>query len=149
MEIPNRNNDAAGVLYNRQGEVLITRRARHVHQGGLWEFPGGKLEHGETAQQALARELHEELGIQVLNSEPLIRIYHDYADKNILLDVWRVRKYSGEAHGREGQPLQWVEPDRLSRFSFPEANLPIINAVGLPEQYLVTGEFNDGIKRSF
>ncbi|MDH5571836.1 MAG: Nudix family hydrolase [Gammaproteobacteria bacterium] len=145
MEPIERIHVAAGVIYNRQGEVLITRRAKHVHQGGLWEFPGGKLEADEIVQQALARELEEELGIRVVASEALIRIHYDYPDKKVLLDVWRVSEYAGEAHGREGQPLQWVAPDQLYKFTFPDANLPVVNAACLPDQYLVTGAYTDEI----
>ena len=75
---------AAGILTDPQGRVLIARRPDRAHQGGRWEFPGGKLEPGETSQQGLARELREELGVQVLASEPLIRIRHDYGDRQDL-----------------------------------------------------------------
>ncbi|HXH02898.1 MAG TPA: NUDIX domain-containing protein, partial [Candidatus Competibacteraceae bacterium] len=81
---------AAGALVNGRGEVLITRRHDHQHQGGLWEFPGGKVEPGEGTEQALARELHEELGVEMVAARPLIRIRHAYPDKAVLLDVWRV-----------------------------------------------------------
>lgn len=128
----------AGVILDNQGRVLIARRADKAHQGGLWEFPGGKLEAGETPQQALARELFEELGIRVLQSRPQIRVRHDYGDKQVFLDVWRVERFEGEAFGREGQPLQWVAPERLAEFQFPAANLPILRAAQLPEQYLIT-----------
>ncbi|KZY60219.1 hypothetical protein A3742_09255 [Oleiphilus sp. HI0071] len=123
-------------------QVLITKRARDVHQGGLWEFPGGKVEAGETVQQALKRELEEELGIVVTPEalEPLIEIRHDYSDKHVLLDVWFVDRYEGEPYGREGQPLRWVSPDLLHTFEFPAANIPIIRAVNLPRKYLITPE---------
>lgn len=129
---------AAAAIFDDEGRVLITRRADDAHQGGLWEFPGGKVEAGETVRDALARELHEELGIEVQQARPLIRIRHDYPDKSVLLDVWRVDGFSGEAHGREGQPLTWVEPRTLSEYAFPAANQPIIRAVQLPFFYLVT-----------
>jgi 8-oxo-dGTP diphosphatase len=109
-----------------------------VHQGGLWEFPGGKVEAGESVPDALARELHEEVGIDVQQSRPLIRVFHSYPDKKVLLDVWRVDDFTGEAHGKEGQPYKWVKPEQLVDFSFPEANLPIIRAVQLPDLYLIT-----------
>lgn len=131
---------AAAVIVNTRGEVLISRRPDHAHQGGLWEFPGGKVEAGETALQALRRELHEELGIDVRSARPLIRIPHDYPDKSVLLDVWQVSAFDGEAHGREGQPVQWVAPRRLRDFAFPTANRPIIAAARLPERYLITPE---------
>ena len=120
---------AAGVIYNPEGEILIAKRADNQHQGGLWEFPGGKIEQGESAQQALARELHEELAIEVRASEPLVRIAHDYTDKSVVLDVWCVTAFSGEARGVEGQPLAWVSVDQLTDYEFPAANEPIIAAV--------------------
>lgn len=120
---------AAGVIYNPKGQILIARRAASQHQGGLWEFPGGKIEAGESAQQALTRELHEELAISVTASEPLIRIEHEYSDKSVLLDVWCVTAFSGEARGVEGQPLEWVLPSELQNYDFPAANEPIIEAV--------------------
>lgn len=134
---------AVGAILNDAGEVLITQRAEHSHQGGLWEFPGGKLEQGESVQAALARELEEELGIQVQQSEPLIRIQHDYADKCVLLDVWLITRFQGTASGREGQPLRWLDPGKLDGRVFPQANLPIIKALQLPHEYLITGSFVD------
>lgn len=131
---------AAAVVVNPEGEILIAKRPLGVHQGGLWEFPGGKLEAGESVEEALARELHEELGIEPSQARPLIRVHHDYADKSVLLDVWRVEAFHGEAHGREGQPLKWVEPQQLREYAFPEANLPIIRAASLPDRYLITPE---------
>lgn len=120
---------AAGVIYNTNGKILIAKRAANQHQGGLWEFPGGKIEAAETAEQALARELHEELAIEVLAAESLIRIEHEYTDKSIVLDVWCVTAFAGEARGVEGQPLAWVGVDELSDYPFPAANVPIIDAV--------------------
>jgi len=120
--------------------VLVALRPDHLHQGGLWEFPGGKVESGEDVLEALARELHEELGITVRAARPLIRIYHDYDDRSVLLDVWRVTGFAGEPQGREGQPVEWVTPDQLAKRQFPEANLPIVTAVSLPPLYLITGE---------
>lgn len=131
---------AAGAIINRAGEVLIARRPDHLHQGGLWEFPGGKVEAGETVVAALARELHEELGITLVPSaiRPLIRIPHAYPDRVVLLDVWRVEAFTGQPHGREGQPICWVLPDALPRYAFPAANLPIVTALRLPTRYLIT-----------
>jgi 8-oxo-dGTP diphosphatase len=129
---------AAAAIFDQQGRVLITRRADHVHQGGLWEFPGGKLEPDETAREALTRELREELGIELHQARPLIRVSHDYPDKSVLLDVWRVDGFGGEAHGREGQPLVWVLPQDLGDYDFPAANQAIVCAVQLPAFYLIT-----------
>ena len=132
---------AVGVIEDGQGRILIARRPTHVHQGGLWEFPGGKVDDGEDVIRALRRELHEEVGIEVSQTQPLISIEHDYGDKQVWLDVHRVTAFQGEAHGREGQPVQWVAVDNLRDFEFPAANRSIINAIRLPDRYMITGEF--------
>ncbi|MHC6224169.1 Nudix family hydrolase [Pseudomonas sp. X10] len=128
----------AAVIRGDDGRILIARRADTQHQGGLWEFPGGKVEEGEAVGVALARELREELGIEVTRSRPLIKVGHDYPDKQVLLDVWEVDGFSGEPHGAEGQPLAWVAPRDLPQYEFPEANKPIVAAARLPDQYLIT-----------
>lgn len=130
----------AAAIGNAQGDYLIARRAASAHQGGKWEFPGGKVEPGEDARAALSRELNEELGIRPILSRPLIRIHHAYPDKSVLLDVWHVQSYSGEAYAREGQPLAWVAANALQTYDFPEANRPIITALNLPSHYLITPE---------
>ena len=129
---------AAAAVCDARGRVLIAQRPASVHQGGLWEFPGGKLEQGESARQALDRELQEELGIKVGSARRLIRVRHDYPDKAVLLDVWRVGNFAGVPVGREGQPLEWVSLDDLAGYSFPAANIPIIKALHLPDRYLIT-----------
>jgi 8-oxo-dGTP diphosphatase len=126
-----------GVIYDPQGQVLITRRPRHVHLGGLWEFPGGKLETGETVVEALQRELREEVGIQVHAATPLIKIRHDYDDRRVLLDVWRVLHYTGIASACEGQAMCWLPPAQLDAYCFPAANGPIVKAVQLPDYYAI------------
>lgn len=131
---------AVGVVQRSDGRILIARRADDAHQGGLWEFPGGKVDAGESLIEALARELREELAVEVLASEPLIEIRHDYPDKSVLLQVCRVTAFEGEPHGAEGQPVQWVPPDALPDFTFPAANRPIVNAIRLPQRLLITGE---------
>ncbi|PPD23725.1 MAG: DNA mismatch repair protein MutT [Methylobacter sp.] len=128
---------AAGVVRDAQGRVLIARRPAKVHQGGLWEFPGGKLEPGESVQQALVRELHEEVGIDVLGIKPLICIKHEYPDLAVQLHVFWVDGFSGQAHGREGQPFAWVTPQELDKYRFPAANRAIVNAVKLPGGYAI------------
>lgn len=128
----------AAVIRGGDGRILIARRADSQHQGGLWEFPGGKVEAGESVEAALARELREELGIEVSGSRPLIKISHDYPDKQILLDVREVDAFSGEPHGAEGQPLEWVAPRDLHQYQFPAANKPTVAAARLPDQYLIT-----------
>lgn len=128
---------AVGVIRDGNGNILLTQRAKHVHQGGLWEFPGGKLEANETVTQALRRELQEEVGITVQTAKPLIKINHHYPDLRVLLDVWQVTDFSGVAEACEGQAMQWVEPRQLSNYPFPAANLPIITASRLPDRYAI------------
>jgi len=132
---------AVGVIVNDRGSILIAKRPDQTHQGGLWEFPGGKVEPGETLFDALKRELREELAIDVLTTEPLIKIRHDYGDKIVLLDVHKVIRFAGEPQGNEGQPIQWVSPEQLTNHEFPAANVPIITAINLPKRLLITGEF--------
>lgn len=134
---------AAAVIVNRAGEVLLALRPEDRHQGGLWEFPGGKVEPGEEVLAALERELQEELGIAVRQARPLIRVQHRYPDKAVLLDVWRVDGFEGEPHGREGQAVEWVAPEALPQRAFPAANQPIVTAARLPEFYLITPEPQD------
>lgn len=121
---------AVGVVV-RADRILLSRRAAHQHQGGLWEFPGGKVEPGETLPRALARELFEELGLEVEQSglAPLIEVRHSYPERSVLLDVWWVREFRGEPVGREGQPLAWVPVAELHRRDFPAANTAIVAAV--------------------
>jgi 8-oxo-dGTP diphosphatase len=130
----------AAVIDDGCDNILIARRPEHLHQGGLWEFPGGKVEKGESARDALARELSEELGIAMKSARPLIRIRHAYSDRRVLLDVWRVLQFSGTAHGREGQPIRWVATHELPHYSYPAANFPIVTAARLPSLYLITPE---------
>ncbi|MGE0482805.1 MAG: Nudix family hydrolase [Gammaproteobacteria bacterium] len=132
---------AAGVIRRRDGAILLSLRPRHAHQGGLWEFPGGKLEERETTSMALARELGEELGIRLGETVPLIRVNHDYPDKRVLLDVLEVRTWEGEPHGREGQEVRWVMPTALDAYRFPAANLPVITAARLPS-FAIRADFS-------
>ena len=117
---------AVGILIDDAGCVLVTRRAPDAHQGGLWEFPGGKVEAGETLQEALARELREELGVLVEATEALMVLEHDYGDKQVRLDVHRVTRWLGQPRGLEGQPLAWQQPEQLRDWAFPAANRPIL-----------------------
>ena len=135
---------AAGALRSADGRVLVTRRPAGVHQGGLWEFPGGKLDAGEAVRAALSRELREELGIEVRSARPLIRIHHDYGDRHVLLDVFLVTAYDGTPRGLEGQPLDWLLPSEMDPARFPAADRPIIDALRLPERYLITGAESRG-----
>ncbi|MGV8844659.1 MAG: Nudix family hydrolase [Pseudomonas sp.] len=135
---------AVAVIRNPQGQILIAKRAQQQQQGGLWEFPGGKLEAGESVLTALARELNEELGIELGTgasaARPLIQVRHDYPDQQVLLQVWEVSAFTGTPYGAEGQPLAWVTPQQLGNYTFPAANRPIVAAARLPAQYLITPE---------
>lgn len=136
----------------RDGRVLIARRPASAHQGNLLEFPGGKVEPGESVQKALVRELAEETGVAVAvaDLEPLIGIRHDYGDKQVFLDVWQTRVSHGEPVGLEGQPVYWMTPDALTDEAFPEANRPIIRALRLPGELAITGAFDrpaEGLER--
>jgi 8-oxo-dGTP diphosphatase len=124
---------AAGVILNSENHVLLALRPKHKHKGGLWEFPGGKLEAGETAQAALARELLEEINLVVLESSPFLVIEHDYGDKQVTLDVWLVTRFEGLPHGSEGQEIAWVGIADLPRYEFPEANAGIVAALCQPD----------------
>ncbi len=124
----------------QQGKVFLAKRPAHISQGGKWEFPGGKVEAGETREAALARELQEEVGIQVMAARPLIEVYHHYVERLVHLDVWEVTAFSGEPHGKEGQETAWVDNTDLHSLTFPAANLPIITATQLPDSCLITPE---------
>jgi 8-oxo-dGTP diphosphatase len=134
---------AVAVIVNDDNEVCISLRHQDSHQGGLWEFPGGKIEPGESIEQALIREIKEELGLVIEASRPLITIDHHYHDKKVCLHVNKVTAYCGQATGVEGQEVRWLPVAQLSQYEFPAANLPIIKAVQLPDKYLITGKFID------
>ena len=151
-------NDSGSDESNRQQKyILIAKRADHQHQGGLWEFPGGKVEAGESVQVALQRELEEELGLvsSLDDMRPLITIPFHYPDKSVLLDVWAVynagafKKAQGteaqgqETLGKEGQPLVWAELSELANHEFPAANKAIIDALILPKKIAITQDNND------
>ena len=120
---------AAGVIVNTTNQVCIAKRPNHVPQGGVWEFPGGKVETGETPEMALARELNEELGITVQMSRPFLQVWHDYSDRLVLLHVFLVSDFQGEVDGLESQPIRWVAPTELSHYAFPGANMAILAAI--------------------
>jgi len=132
---------AVGLL--RQNEqVLLAKRPAHVHQGGKWEFPGGKIKPGESVLQALHRELQEELAIIPRNVWPKIRIPYAYPDKNVLLDVWEVDTWQGQPSGQEGQAIQWWPMDALPTLDLPAANRGIVCAARLPTQYAITPQWH-------
>ncbi|MFC0117823.1 8-oxo-dGTP diphosphatase MutT [Pseudoalteromonas xiamenensis] len=121
-------NVAVGVV-EHHNQILICKRSAEQHQGGLWEFPGGKIEQDESVFDALKRELKEEVDITIQSATPLITIDHDYGDKCVSLKVLLVQDFIGEAKGLEGQPLCWVDKQQLSTYEFPEANKQIIAAI--------------------
>lgn len=131
---------AVGVLRAPDGRVLIAKRLPDKPGAGKWEFPGGKREEGESVGAALARELDEELGIEVRETRPLLRFSHDYSDRRVLLDIHEVAAWEGEPHGREGQELAWCRPDNLFDYDLLEANAPVVAALRLPDRYLITPE---------
>ncbi|MGH1484785.1 MAG: 8-oxo-dGTP diphosphatase MutT [Cellvibrionaceae bacterium] len=118
---------AVGIVINDKNEILIAKRPDKLHQGGLWEFPGGKVEQDETVQEALIREFQEEVAIQIQQLEPFMEIHHDYGDKKVFLDIWLSSKFDGVAQGLEGQPIKWVALPELKQYSFPEANNEIVD----------------------
>jgi len=120
----------AGVIYNHsKQQVLIAKRPEHLHQGGLWEFPGGKVASGESPEQALKRELMEELAIEVNDCSPFLLTEHDYSDKLIVLDVWAVYGFAGQPKGNEGQRICWVDISALNDYQFPAANYAVLEKV--------------------
>ena len=120
---------AVAIVRNDQGQVLVALRPPQVPQGNLWEFPGGKIEPGESVEQALARELKEEVGLTLKSASPLMTLAHDYGDKQVLLDIWLVEKFDGEPQGHEGQHVQWIDVSALPTLDIPAANEPIILAL--------------------
>lgn len=127
-------------VIRQNGRVLLARRAKHKHQGGLWEFPGGKIEAGETPEIALKRELKEELAIEVIKATPLFQTSHQYPEYAVHLDIWEVTAFDGDAQGAEGQEIIWVQPKNLLQYEFPAANQSIVTAARLSNRYLITPE---------
>ena len=131
---------AVGVLRRSDGKVFAAERLPGRHLAGQWEFPGGKLEPGESARAALARELREEVGVEVLDARPLIRFPCEYPDRRVRLEVFEVSAWRGRPHGREGQAIDWVAPGDLKRLDLVAGAVPIVAAIELPSLYLITPE---------
>lgn len=119
----------AAALFDSLGRVLIAERPPGKTLAGRWEFPGGKIDSGETEEQALARELHEELGIDVVRAERMLELRHEYPERHIELCMWRVGEYLGMPEPRDGQGLKWVRPEELEYEDLLEADRPIVQAL--------------------
>lgn len=117
------------MLENHQGEILVAKRANNKDQGGLWEFPGGKVEKGETRLQALKREIMEELNYQLKQATPLKCITHKYPEFTVKLDVWYSQDQQPKVYPNEKQPLKWVTKAELTKLAMPAADKPIIEKI--------------------
>ncbi|WP_298679274.1 8-oxo-dGTP diphosphatase MutT [uncultured Lentibacter sp.] len=119
---------SAVALLDKDNRVLLAQRPAGKSMAGLWEFPGGKIEAGETPEAALVRELNEELGIETWNSclAPLTFASHSYADFHLLMPLFVCRKWNGILTAREGQTLAWVQPNKLKDYPMPAADIPLI-----------------------
>ena len=115
----------------RNGKILLSKRHRSAHQGGLWEFPGGKFKAEEYPETCLIRELFEELGIIVQRTFYICQIPWDYGDQRIRLWVYEILEFEKNPIGRENQQIEWFDPKNLQALQFPEANDPIIRSIGL------------------
>ena len=115
-------------VVQRGDRVLVARRPAGVHLGGLWEFPGGKQEDGETSRETLERELHEEVGLAVEKARCWMQLCHRYPERTVELDVWRVQCSAG-APGGTSRVLRWVLPGELLKMEIPQANRPIADAL--------------------
>ena len=119
-----------GLIGDSSGRWLVNCRPPGTPLAGSWEFPGGKRQPGEAPLAALKRELDEELGVEVLEAEPVLVLEHDYPDKRVRLDVWHVRRYRGQATPREGQPLRWVTVAECRELPLLPADGPIVERLG-------------------
>ncbi len=119
---------SAVALIDRDGRVLLAQRPEGKSMAGLWEFPGGKVEEGETPEMALVRELHEELGIETWESclAPLTFASHTYDDFHLLMPLYACRKWNGIVQGKEGQSLAWAKANELRDYPMPAADIPLI-----------------------
>ncbi len=117
----------AGIILNPdKSQVFITKRHKDAHQGGLWEFPGGKVEPDEQPKEGLIRELYEEIGIKVTELSHFEYLVHDYPDKSLEFDFFIISRFLNQPYGKEGQQGRWVSISELAELSFPEANIPVL-----------------------
>ena len=119
----------AAALYDAAGRVLIAQRPQGKHMAGRWEFPGGKVAAGEAERDALARELHEELGVVLTAARPFMRLTHRYPDREVELSLWLVDAYQGAPRPLDGQSLKWVPPAGLPAEDLLEADRPFVTAL--------------------
>lgn len=133
----------AGVIADARGRILLARRTAGRDLAGLWEFPGGKVDPGETPEQALVRELREELGIEARIGAPVIAVPQRYPHKRLCLDVRHVASWTGTVKGLDGQALAWAPPHTLAGYAMPDADRPVVAALRQPAHYLVTPEPGD------
>lgn len=119
----------AAALYDESGRVLIAQRPAGKHMAGRWEFPGGKVAAGESEPAALARELREELGVEVGAARALMRLAHSYGDRDVELSLWIVERFSGVPSALDGQALKWVTPALLGDEDLLEADRPFVEAL--------------------
>ncbi|AIR65228.1 8-oxo-dGTP diphosphatase MutT [Cedecea neteri] len=117
---------AVGIIRNQQGEIFITQRAADAHMANKWEFPGGKIEAGESPEQAVIRELQEETGIVVQSASLFETLEYQFPDRHISLWFYLIESWAGEPWGKEGQPGRWVAQEELNVSEFPPANEPVI-----------------------
>ncbi|HAC62765.1 MAG TPA: 8-oxo-dGTP diphosphatase MutT [Cyanothece sp. UBA12306] len=118
-----------GVIYNNEEKILIDRRLEQGLLGGLWEFPGGKIEANETVEDCIKREILEEIAIEIAVKEHLITLEHTYSHFKVTLIVHRCRHLSGEPQPIECQEIRWVTLDEIDNFTFPQANSKIIEVL--------------------
>lgn len=119
------------MLINQQNEVLIAKRQAHQLGAGLWEFPGGKIEAGESAFAALQREFQEEIGIHIISAESWFTVNYTYPTREVALHTWMIGEFTGEARGVEGQIVQWVQLAELDGYEFPAGNKEILRRLQL------------------
>lgn len=120
---------AAGILCDENGRVLIAERLGDGPFHGMWEFPGGKIAEGETAPQALSRELAEELGIEVTVCSSFMNLRHEYDDRIVTIEFFIVSEWNSEPVGREGQALRWVPAKSLDADQLLPADVPVVEAL--------------------
>ena len=131
---------AIGIIENEQSQILISQRSKNTHLGGFWEFPGGKVDPGESFKSALRRELFEEVGIRILSVEKLIAFNFKYEDRNILFQCFKVLSYHGEVQAKEKQALKWLKKEELHDEDFPSANKTILDTIRLSQEYMIADQ---------